>query len=99
MSLWTSYPAKCALDLAHAQLRRVIDGIAVLNMQHCYIIEVTSMLERVLNYGSIDNVPVIGMDIFYLSAVVLRGSLPWLSPAVQIADTTGRNELSVCLDR
>ncbi|KAI0682677.1 hypothetical protein BC835DRAFT_1424143 [Cytidiella melzeri] len=59
--------------------------LADLSMKHCYLIEMTAMLERSANYGQTGNVRVITrtlMDYFGLSAVILRGSLPYLNNLV-----------------
>ncbi|KAI0683652.1 hypothetical protein BC835DRAFT_1310967 [Cytidiella melzeri] len=56
--------------------------LADLSMKHCYLVEMTAMLERCANYGQTGNVRVITrtlMDYFGLSAVILRGSLPYLN--------------------
>ncbi|KAI0693167.1 hypothetical protein BC835DRAFT_1416090 [Cytidiella melzeri] len=59
--------------------------LADLSMKHCYLVEMTAMLERCANYGQTGNVRVITrtlMDYFGLSAVILRGSLPYLNNLV-----------------
>ena len=47
----------------------------------CYHLELVTMLERLANYGQTGNVRVITrrlMDMFHMSTVILRGSLPYL---------------------
>ncbi|KAI0682105.1 hypothetical protein BC835DRAFT_1311659 [Cytidiella melzeri] len=70
-------------DDEHARAQQAV--LADLSMKHCYLVEMTAMLERCANYGQTGNVRVITrtlMDYFGLSAVILRGSLPYLNNLV-----------------
>ena len=54
-------------------------------MDACRNLEVIAMFERVNNYAQTKNVKIISrrsMDLFYLSAVILRGSLPYVSNTI-----------------
>ncbi|KAI0683852.1 hypothetical protein BC835DRAFT_1310846 [Cytidiella melzeri] len=76
--------------------------LADLSMKHCYLVEMTAMLERCANYGQTGNVRVITrtlMDYFGLSAVILRGSLPYLNNLVNFGTLDKRPVLVMNLTK
>jgi hypothetical protein len=72
--------------------------LPLIRVEQCHTLELIAMLERVSNYGQTGNVKVIArrsMDQFYLSAVVLHGSLPYMSNAVKFVNKNNVVEVTI----
>ena len=72
------------------------DDVAPLtHIDACRNLEAIAMFERVNNYGQTGNVKVISrrlMDPFYLSAIILKGALPFTHDAIRFVRKKGKFE-------